>query len=147
MHDIHWIDRAELARAGSHDPDTRVGAVIAINEKFIAQGANRLPNGVKLLEERLKRPAKYNWMVHAEVNCIHSAIRYDKSKIDFFYATLYSTLPLCGECMKSVIQSGIRRVVAPDRMNFVAERSQDWQLSMWRGEEMAQEANVVMVKT
>ena len=54
---------------------------------------------------------KYQYVVHAEMNCIYNAT-YNGIGLDG--ATMYVWgLPLCNECAKGIIQVGITRVVSP----------------------------------
>lgn len=92
----------------SKDPDTKVGAVIVQGDTPISSGWNGLPRGVEDKEERLQRPEKYNWMVHAEANAILNAARLGV-KTDG--ATLYINRFPCKDCAGFIIQAGIKRVV------------------------------------
>lgn len=110
---VKW-DRRYLALASqvaewSKDPSTKVGAVIVSPDNMVVSlGYNGFPRGVNDDPARyLDRPEKYKRVVHAEANAILSAERGPHG------CTLYSSLLTCNECAKLVIQSGIRRVVAP----------------------------------
>ena len=58
------------------------------------------------------------YVVHAEMNCIYNAA---ENGVSLKGSTLYIVgLPVCTDCSKGIIQSGIKRVVAksketPDR--------------------------------
>lgn len=60
----------------SEDIHTKVGCFIAINEKEIIRTCNSFPNGLKLQEDRLQRPEKYNWFICAERNAIYKASKF-----------------------------------------------------------------------
>jgi len=95
----------------SKDPSTKVGAVI-VDEKrrVIGHGYNGFPRGVEDSDERYSdREVKYKHVVHAELNAILN------SRGGVEGCTLYTTLEPCTECAKAIIQSGITRVVLPDR--------------------------------
>jgi len=110
-----WDERfMQLARhvaMWSKDPSTKVGAVI-VDEKrrVVSLGYNGFPRGVDDSPERYAdRPTKYAHVVHAELNAILNAPRGVEG------CTLYVTLEPCTTCAKAIIQSGVRRVVLPDR--------------------------------
>jgi dCMP deaminase len=87
-----------------------VGAVIVDDQRrIISTGYNGFPRGVADLPERYAdRTVKYEMIVHGEVNAILFATQSLQN------TTLY-TWPFmpCSRCAAIVIQSGIRRVVAP----------------------------------
>ncbi len=120
-HKTKWIFRymrlAEQVATWSKDPSTKVGAIIVGNRgQIISQGYNGFPRGVKDLEERYQdRPTKYKYVVHAEMNAILNAL-YNGSAV--VGATLYvHALPVCNECAKAIIQSGIAHVVMDTKIN------------------------------
>ena len=144
--DRRWIERASANKKNSHDLETQVGAVIASGDKLISDGANRLPLGVQSNVERTTAPGKYDWIVHAEqiaIANVHRPHNKHQDK-DLYYATLYCTAPMCGDCMKAVIMSGIRRVVMPSRMEWDG-RNKNWRSSMYRAEKMAEEAGIELI--
>ena len=106
--DSRFLRLAEHVGMWSKDPSTRVGCVIVDpKRRVLSVGYNGFPRGVEddptILADR---PAKYARVVHAELNAI-------LNKGDVEGATLYCSLFPCNECAKSIIQSGIIRVVAP----------------------------------
>jgi dCMP deaminase len=95
----------------SKDPSSRIGAVIVNDDRrILATGYNGFPRGIADTEERLNnKEEKYPRIVHAELNALLGALYNGVSVKD---ATLYVYgLPVCADCTKSVIQSGIKRVV------------------------------------
>src|SRR3546814_9209916 len=56
----------DTASLRSSDPDTQVGCVAVLRDGTVLADANRLPDGVEPLPERLVRPEKYRWIRHAE---------------------------------------------------------------------------------
>lgn len=99
---------AELARTGSPDPSTKVGAIVTTSDGIIVGGGfNGFPPGVP--EEWWEdRELKYRGVVHAEVNAILDAGR--------FYCeggTIYVTSHPCEACAKMIVASGLKRVVCP----------------------------------
>lgn len=107
-----WSDRfiglADHISEWSYDPNRKVGAVI-VDEKHrvISMGYNGFPRGVSDTAERYEnRDTKMLFVCHAERNAL------DNSPAPVDGHTLYSTLFPCSECAKSIIQSGIKKVVA-----------------------------------
>lgn len=109
-----WIKRylkiAQEVSEWSKDPSTKVGAVIiGANGQIVSQGYNGFPRGILDLEERLNnRPLKYKLVVHAERNALLNALYNGASVKDC--ALFVHGLPVCNECAKSIIQSGISKV-------------------------------------
>lgn len=120
-----WDNRfMKLAReisTWSRDPSSKIGAVIVNDERrILATGYNGFPRGIEDTEERLNdREQKYPRIVHGEANALMNALY---SGVPVKDATIYVWgLPVCADCTKLVIQSGIKRVVitypdhAPDK--------------------------------
>jgi dCMP deaminase len=97
---------AVLAATRSHDPDTKHGAVIVDeHNRILGQGYNGLPRGGDESQYPLTRPAKYPYMVHAEVNAILNCAHRPEG------GTIYVTGCPCTRCMLEIIQVGLVRVV------------------------------------
>lgn len=111
--DLRFIELAELVGSWSKDPSTKVGAVIVDkNNRIVSVGYNGFPQDI-IDDDRLQdRETKYKIIVHGEINAILFA---NKSVAG---CTLY-TVPFepCPRCAGLIIQSGIRRVVAPKNTN------------------------------
>jgi dCMP deaminase len=109
--DRAWLKKAEEFASFSKDPSTKVGAVIVGKENdLVSVGYNGFARKVKDLPERYtNRDIKYKMVVHAEVNAILFADRHRLTG-----STLY-TWPFicCSNCAAIVIQTGIKRCVAP----------------------------------
>ena len=94
----------------SKDPSTQVGACI-INPKdnrIISLGYNGFPFGCSDDNFSWGKDSddnKYLYVVHAELNAILS------SKYDLNGCRIYVTHFPCNECMKAIIQSGIKEIV------------------------------------
>lgn len=112
--DERYLNLAQFVSGWSKDPSTRVGAVITDpRNQVVSVGYNGLPRGMEDTPERLNnREVKYKLIVHAERNAMIFAER------PLHGCTLY-TWPFmpCAQCAGMVIQSGIRRVVAPHSDN------------------------------
>jgi dCMP deaminase len=106
-----WSDRflalAEHVAEWSYDPSTKVGAVIADSKnRVISMGYNGFPRGIRDLPERYNnRETKHLFVCHAERNAIDNAPQSVEG------CTIYVPLLPCNECAKSIIQSGIAKVV------------------------------------
>ena len=108
---------AEVAK-WSKDPSTQVGSVI-VNAKnqVLSLGFNGFPRGISDDFRLQDRTIKYEMVVHAEANALLHA------KEDVEGATLYLWPFLsCSRCAALVIQSGIKRVVAPEATPEQLER-------------------------
>ena len=110
---LKFIPDAEAARGRSKDRSTKVGAVV-IDDDFNVRisGYNGMPRGVDDdVEARHERPLKYAWTAHAEENCVAQAARIGVSLKDC--TILLTSLFPCTTCSRLIIQSGIKRVIAP----------------------------------
>lgn len=116
-----WVQRffrlANEVASWSKDPSTKVGAVIVgDNKQIISQGYNGFPRGVDDKPERYNnRELKYKMVVHAEMNAILNAL-YNGSSVKGAYLFVVN-LPVCNECAKAIIQSGIKKVFINAEMN------------------------------
>ena len=107
-----WIKRymgiAQEISTWSKDPSTKVGAVVVCKSsgQILSQGYNGFPRGVVDAPEKLSdREEKLKWVVHAEMNCIYNA---SLAGVSLKGATLFvHGLPVCPECAKGVVQTGI----------------------------------------
>ena len=131
--DLRYIVLARHISEWSKDPSTQTGAVIvAPNGSIVSVGYNGFARGVVDSPDRLNdRETKYKMIVHCERNAIIFAQR---SLLD---CTLY-TFPFmsCSPCAGMVIQSGIKRCVAPLNDN------PRWQADFCLTEQMFKEAGV-----
>lgn len=109
--DQYFMGVAILSGMRSKDPNTKVGACI-VNEdlKIVGIGYNGFPKGCDDDIFPWERKGsflnvKYPYVVHAEPNAILN------STVSLKNATLYVTLFPCNECVKLIIQSGIKEIV------------------------------------
>jgi dCMP deaminase len=122
----------------STDRSTQNGAILVGWGTIFAWGANRFPEGVEETEARLERPAKYDFVVHAETSVIYHAA---KKGISTRGLILYAPWSACCECAKGIIESGILRVVA-HRTIMDASYNQ-WVKSIETAKTMFKEAGVI----
>lgn len=112
--DEYFMGVALLSSYRSKDPNTKVGACIVNKHKrIVGIGYNGFPYGCSDDEFPWERDGdfcntKYPYVVHAEPNAILN------STSDLHGATLYVSLFPCNECMKLIIQSGIKEIVYSD---------------------------------
>jgi dCMP deaminase len=108
--------QCELVAAGSDDPHRKVGCVIVNSDgKIVASGTNKVPDGITPNEHRVNKPGKYLWIEHAERNAIYSAAR---QNIPIAGMTMFINWWPCIDCTRAIIQSGIKKIVAPRRPDF-----------------------------
>ena len=82
--------------------------IVSPSRQIISTGFNGLPRGVEDRPERLERPAKYDLVVHAEMNAIIQCARNGVSPIG---CVLYSSFFPCVNCAIAIVQSGVDTVV------------------------------------
>ena len=110
---LKFIPDANAARGRSKDRSTKVGAVV-IDEDFNVRisGYNGFARGVDdEVDARHERPTKYMWAAHAEENCVAQAARVGVSLRGC--TILLTSLFPCTTCSRLIIQSGIKRILAP----------------------------------
>ena len=114
--DDYFMGVAILSSYRSKDPNTKVGACIVNpnTKRVISMGYNGMPNGCSDQDFPWTKTSdnesetKYPYVVHAELNAILNA----KTSVDGCY--MYVTLSPCSECMKAIIQSGIKKIIYKD---------------------------------
>jgi len=133
----YFMSLALVASLKSKDPSTQVGAVIIDNKtrKLVSSGYNGFPRYIDDDMIPQTRPEKYLYVVHAELNAILHAQR------ELSDCSLYVTVFPCSECMKAVVQSGIKRVVYLNDLN-----GSDWNDSKKATMKMADLAGIKIVR-
>ena len=134
---LRYLELAKHISTWSKDPSTKVSA-IAVNAKgqILSTGYNGFCRGVADTVERyFDRETKYKYVVHAEMNCLYNASYTGTCLAD---STLYVWgLPVCSECAKGIIQTGIKTIVMPN-FEITGTWAESWKLS----ESMLTEAGV-----
>lgn len=103
---------AKQVSTWSKDPSRQIGAIAVDDRTVVAQGYNGFPRGIRDTDKRLEdRDIKYKFVVHAEMNVIYNAT-YNGVSLDGSSLYVWG-LPVCSECAKGIIQTGIIRVVMP----------------------------------
>jgi dCMP deaminase len=114
MKPFKFISIANTMAAMSKDPSTKVGAVaIDDNGNIISVGYNGFPRGVLDLESRYADKAtKYKLISHAEQNLVAQAA-YAGHSLKGSTVILSGLYP-CSSCAKSLIQAGVKSILAPN---------------------------------
>jgi dCMP deaminase len=117
--DLRFLEMAKHVASWSKDPSTKVGAVIFDEQKrVVSLGYNGFPKGVDDDPKRYAdRELKYRMVVHAEANAMIFAQRN-------LAGCSIATWPFmsCSACAAMLIQSGIKRCVAPRLSEDLASR-------------------------
>lgn len=109
--DHYFTELLGPVAAKSKDPSRKVGAIITgPHHEIRSTGFNGMPREVHELPHRVERPEKYLWYEHAERNAIYNAARHGAALEG---CTLYVSMFPCIDCARAIVQSGIKRVVAP----------------------------------
>ena len=105
--DIRFLRLADHISTWSKDPHKKVGCVIVDNfKRVVSVGYNGFPTGVSDAESRYNdRNVKRLYVAHAEQNALDNRVSSVRGH------TLYCQFYPCNECAKSIISSGISRVV------------------------------------
>ncbi len=113
--DQYFMGVAKLSAYRSKDPNTQVGACIVTPEnKIVGVGYNGLPWGCEDnqfpwdVREGDMYDTKYPYVVHAELNAILNSIQ------KLHECRIYVSLFPCHECVKAIIQSGIKEIIYED---------------------------------
>ena len=134
--------RADEAKAGSCDIHTKIGAIVVDAEgRELVRACNTMPEGLDVTPECLERPAKYQWIAHAEVNAICHAARRGIKLEGAIMVMSCNPVP-CTECARAIIQSGIRMVVGRDMDQVASSR---WDSSCEFALSMLTKAGVAVV--
>jgi len=129
----------EFAAKNSTDRSTQNGAILVDGlGNVVAWGANRFPRGVAETTERMERPAKYLYVVHAELAAILDAAR---RGVKTEGLTMFAPWSACNECAKSIIGAGIAKVVAHKKI--IEASYNQWPDSIRIAMDMFKEAGVL----
>jgi dCMP deaminase len=108
--DEYFLDLAEQVSRRSPDPHTKHGCILVdADHRVISTGYNGPVSGLPHDLISLERPAKYDWLIHAEDNAVAFA------RCDLRGATAYVTGTPCAACFRRLLQVGVRRIVQGDR--------------------------------
>lgn len=117
--DLRYLGLARQIADWSKDPSTKVGAVLVRpNNSIASTGFNGFPPGEDDSPDLYAdREYKYAHVIHAEVNAIdfflghRHATNTHHQPLEGF--ALYTSFPVCPECMTRIVKEGITRIVSP----------------------------------
>lgn len=132
-----FMDWAWRAAEASPDPDTKNGAILVspLGDVVLA-ACNRFPRGVEETAARWERPAKYQFVEHAERNAIYQAAH---NGLKTAGLTMVCPWAACAECARAIIQAGIVRLVREPLP------VSSWSESIALGDQLFSEAGVEVV--
>lgn len=132
--DRRMLDLATLVASWSKDPSTKVGAVIAVDNRVISVGYNGLPS--QMLDTKLDdRESKYSRTIHAEMNALMNMQDLRRARGGTLYVTPLIT---CDRCAVHLIASGISRVVVGTGQVDGKSGNPTWEQWLEQGELSAQ---------
>lgn len=104
-----YIKRALVTAESSPDAETKVGAILISKStgSVISEGYNGFVRGANDDALPKTRPAKYDYVIHAEQNLIYNAAR-NGVRTDACF--LVSTHSPCVQCARALYQAGIDEV-------------------------------------
>ena len=102
----YFLGMAKVVAQRSHDIHTQHGCIITDRQnRILGVGYNGFPKGMDDTVLPTTRPDKYHWMIHAERNALaNCVIRPDNG-------VAYVTGQCCNDCIMSLWQEGIKKVV------------------------------------
>ena len=107
--DDYYVALTYMIASRSKDPSTQVGAIIADqSNRPLGIGYNGAPQSIPDKEINWKRPDKYIYVEHAEINAMDHA-SYGVHSLQG--STIYVSAMPCPNCMRRIVSRRIRRVV------------------------------------
>lgn len=104
--DEYFLGLAFVISARSRDSETKHGAVITdFNHKVLGTGYNSFIQGMNDSLFPTTRPAKYDFMIHAEINSLLNCKVLPKETGG---GKLYVTGQCCNSCFQQLIQAGVK---------------------------------------
>ena len=102
----YFLGLAKVISQRSHDIHTQHGCVITDKQhRILGVGYNGFPKGMEDSTLPTSRPEKYDWMIHAERNALANCVIRPDNGI------AYVTGQCCNDCVMSLWQEGIQKVV------------------------------------
>lgn len=111
-----FMQAAILLSCESKCVSKKVGCIITKNGRIISTGYNGSPEGYKnccdIFDSNFDRKEHHKWSdeneIHAEMNAILFA---SKNGMSIKGATIFSTLQPCHNCLKNIVQTGIKHII------------------------------------
>ena len=136
--DFRYLEMARLVASWSKDLNAKVGAVIVRKNRVVATGFNGLPSEILDTDQRLcNSELKQQMTVHAEENALIVAGRDAEGACIYVHGK-----PVCCRCAGSIIQAGIKRVVAMPPDSHSLNPNSKWIPLGIIAQEMFGEANI-----
>lgn len=111
---------AKTISQASKDPSSKVGAIIVdTNQRIVSTGYNGFVSGNNEVYMTFEKPTKYGLIIHAEMNALLFA------RQDISNNTLYTTHSPCSECLKHILQCGVRQVYY-DKLYVVSDDQKEY---------------------
>lgn len=110
--DDYWMGKAFMAAERSPDAQTKVGCIFVYDNKEIATGYNGFPRGMSDNELPNMRPAKYEWMIHAEQNAIANCT-VALQLLPRHSVSAYITHQPCNDCAHYLWQANVHKWYIP----------------------------------
>lgn len=106
---LSYIRRAEIVAENSPDAETQVGSILVSKKtgSVISEGYNGFVRGTNDAALPKIRPAKYEYVIHAESNLICNAARNGITTDDCFIVQTHSP---CVSCARLLFQAGVTTV-------------------------------------
>lgn len=125
--DKSFLQIAEVLGNKSHCVSQQVGAIAVLDGRILSSGINGTPSGEcncdEIFSDDFDPVAHREWSdiheVHAEMNMISFAAKYG---VSLDGSTMYSTLQPCNQCVKNIIQAGVKRIVYAKKYRRVTEK-------------------------
>lgn len=139
----YFMNIANVVASKSKDPSTKVGAIVVDTEskRILATGYNGFPTGVEETPERWERPCKYDYVVHAEANCIAAAARFG---IYLSGSTLFVTMHPCVDCAKHIAASGIKNIFYIEA-ELKQKNDREWINHLNNAKSILAESNITLI--
>ena len=128
-----FIEVAKTVAKRSKDPHTKVGCVLVKNNCIVATGYNGDPRNFRY-KFNWNTSEKYDYVIHAELNTVCNAI-YNGAGDSIKDGEIYLTLSPCHDCIKILIQMGIKKV-------FYLTEYKDFELT----KKIADNADIQLIK-
>lgn len=126
-----FMEIARVISKRSKDPHTKVGAVLVKNNCIIGTGYNGDPRNFTYKFDWTTKE-KYKYVIHAEMNAVANAC-YNGCEIKG--SSIFLTLSPCNECIKLLVQFGIKNV-------YYLEEYRDFELT----EQIAKNSGIRLIK-
>lgn len=132
--DQYFMTMAYLTAMKSKDESTHCGSVIVDDlNHIVSTGYNSFVRGINDdVSERQERPQKYKWFEHGERNAIYSAANRGS---EVRGCRIYVTGLPCADCIRGIIQAGIKEVIIEERKEFGKEWDESHKVTLQMIEE------------